>query len=330
MKRYIISKQGAQYLGLKTEDAVKKLATSVTITGEQLAYKNIDLVAAALTEEQSHNLRMKGYKVISDEKKPITFQGSDYEKVRSLYVKAQRRKYTGAGVKVAVLDTGCATNYVPVDFKYNFFDNNTLISDFDNHGTKTTSVIKSATIGLAPGCEMHHLKISSGGFSSAGTITAALDYCITNEISIINMSFQFDSSISTALTTTIAAGIVLAAACGNSAEDAETLYPASHTGVIAVNSIREDGTPRHKNWIAPSGGHGVDISCAGSGSEIINNAGTTQGESGTSFSCPFFVGAFAIYKQALGITDNYAVLNHMKKRAFAKHSDPIIKNTLNF
>ena len=330
MERYIVEKEALNILNINGEDAVSILQSDITITDEVLVYKNMPYVAMPLAEEQKHILEMKGIHCRLDNYEPVKTLGSDYEKVRAKWIKPQKRNYTGKGVKVALIDSGCNITHVPVDVAYNFIDNNTTITDSLGHGTKTTSIIKSS-IGLAPDCIIHHLKtIGSGGSTTLGAILAAFDYCITNSIDVVNMSWQYGGVIDVEINEMITAGIVCVAASGNSTTDAETEYPAGYNGVIAVNSIQEDGTPKFKSYMTPSfGGHGVDVSCSGASCQLINSAGSVVAENGTSYSAPFFVGAFAIYKEMLGISDNYAVLSYMKKR-FIKNDDPILKATLTF
>lgn len=315
LSRYIVAKSALQILNIQAEDAVQALISDRVITTENLVYKNIPFASVMLTEKQRSFLKAQGIYVEREKTIKVTTLAADYEKTRTRWVKTQKRLETGAGVKVAFLDSGCNIIHVPVDFAYNFIDENTTITDGINHGTKTTSIVKSS-IGLANGCILHHLKIiRDDGTTPASSPLAALDYCITNDIDVINMSFQITlGGLAEAVAACVSAGIVCVAAAGNNTTLSNTMEPAAFPDVIAVNVVKEDGTAHYKNSVAPPGGHGITVACSGFGCQLINVNGTLTAENGTSFAAPFFVGAFALYKERTGLADNYAVLEYMKKR----------------
>lgn len=113
------------------------------------------------------------------------------------------------------------------------------------------------------------------------------------------------------------AKIITDEALGNSSFDTWTLLPASLPGVVAVNAVTESSDPYYKN-INPNtlpGCHGITVVCAGVASEGYNRAGGYGGGFGTSFVCPFFVGALAVYKEELQEADNAKVLDYALRRA---------------
>lgn len=330
MQRYIVPKEALDILHKSGEDAISVIASNRVITNEVLVYRSLPFVNMPLDARELQLLKSRGIKIEIDKTVPVKLLGPDYEKIHTRWIKPVRRLETGIGCKVAVWDSGCAIAHVPVDFAYNFVDDNTTIVDTQNHGTRTTSIIKSS-IGLAPGCEMHHLKLfNSTGSMNVGVMIVAADYCVTNEIDIVSMSWQVTNDTGIfGLDACIAAGIVMCAACGNSGSPTETEYPANYPEVVAVNSIRENGLPHHYSYIAPAGRHGVTLACNGSTCQVISNSGSITTDNGTSFSSPFFAGAFALYKQRLGLADNYAVLEEMKKR-FIKSDNVVFTNLLTF
>jgi subtilisin family serine protease len=304
MKKYIIHNDGIEALGLKNN------------------LKHLSVITAELTAAQRHILEEKGIAYHkSEERKVSLLESYVYEKIRSEWKKVKSMGYTGEGVKVAVLDTGCNVAYAPADFVYNFVDDDENVTSGAGHGTRVSSIIKSS-IGIAPGCELHHLKIvnDSDGMTEADFLQA-IDYCIDNEIDVVNMSFGTHfSSMLGAMQDLWNAGIIPCAATGNSITDSAISTPAGMENVVAVNAIREEGTPVYKNYQlgVTDATHGVTIACSGYQTEGFNSAGGYTAGFGTSFACPFFVAGFAVYKEMLGIADNKKVLQHILNKAYKK------------
>lgn len=323
MKRYIIRKEGLNLLQLETLNAIQTLGSDIKITNEQLEYSNIPYASVVLDESQVQVLKEAGIEVNEEKNEGgILLIDFLYEQTRSYWKKNAPKFVTGAGCKVGNIDTGCNIAHVPVDFAYNAIDATTNITDVYGHGTYTTSIIKSPQIGLANGCELHMIKaISDTGTANESAMLAALDYAIEEELDVINLSFTYSSvAFDAAILDVIAAGIVIVAAAGNSTSPTTTLSPASINGVVAVNAIKEDGTVHYQNVIAPPGGHGITVACSGYSTTGIRNDGEYWAVFGTSFSSPFFAGVFALWKERLGLDDNYAVLQHVLDAAVDRGS----------
>ncbi len=116
--------------------------------------------------------------------------------------------YRGENVKVAVIDTGCDSDHE--DFNgTNFTLGKNIVSgvtgsaafdDTNGHGTTSAATVAAAVnsvggSGIAPNVDLVVLKCvdSSGNFSNSA-INTALQYCIDNNVDIINMSIQGYSS----------------------------------------------------------------------------------------------------------------------------------------
>lgn len=320
MNRYIIEKKGLELLALETLDACEQLGKEKIITNEQLHFKQLPFASVLLTEQQVDILEQAGFKPQLEKRDSdvsLTI-GKTYEKVRSSYYKAQKQTLTGKGVKVGVLDSGCNTAVVPCEFTQNFADGNPF-TDVFGHGTKVTSIIKHPTMGLAPDCEMHHVKaIGDVGTMTESAALAALDYALDNSLDVLNLSWTFNTpSTNTAIASAIAAGIVVVAASGNSSTEVQTLIPAALPGVVAVNTISEEGGANNFNILPNTSvvdGHGITVACGGWETEVYTSAGVYTLDWGTSFAAPFFTGVFAVYKEQLQETDNYRILNHVLSR----------------
>lgn len=319
MKRYIISKEALSYLDREQKLATDELAKSIVITDETLVFQHIPKVSIVLSEEEVNFLKSKGFEVNVEQVFKPTLWAGDYEKVRSRYYKTKKKNLTGKGTKIAILDTGLATDIIPVEVAVNYADGGPVTGN-PGHGTFVTSIIKDELIGLAPDAEVHFIKIyDSEGNGTESTILAAIDHCINNEIDIVNMSFAALWPNQETVNTCINAGIVMAAASGNSPADAQVSPPACFPGVVSVNAMTEAGGIGYFNIILPEPNtynwHTPSVACSGRNCEGRFSNGQYGVSNGTSFSCPFFVGSFALYKEELGIEDNYKVLQHILNKA---------------
>jgi len=349
IRRYYIAKEA--YEG-ETFPAIETLASDRIITNEVLEFKHLPYVCILLDDNEVEILKSAGFDVKEELISDNAALAGDYEFYRSLfYYKPHRRKFTGRGVKVAVLDSGCnqldtslpETRRVPFQYAYNFIDSNVNVRDNlgggFGHGTQVASIIVNSTNsgggnltfmqGVAPGVELHILKVlSDSGSLNTTAALAALDYCIDNSIDFINCSWQGGNSVlDEAIYLVQEAGGVVVAASGNSTINAATVYPACVHKVVAVNSVTEQGTVHHKSWIAPGGGdppyHGVNVACNGYLSSVRYATGNfgNSNATGTSYSAPFFTGVLAVYKEQLGIADNYRVLDYVLSRARKSHPE---------
>jgi len=140
---------------------------------------------------------------------------------------------TGAGVKVAVVDTGVDVNHpalggamgAKVVGGYNFVDDNNDLSDDDGHGTAVSGIIagnSSAFKGVAPGAELLVYKVFNKGETSTTLIVEALDQASTDGAKVVNLSLGggFTSSSLNSLGQLLySKGMELVAAIGNDGPD---------------------------------------------------------------------------------------------------------------
>jgi len=173
----------------------------------------------------------------------------------------------GAGVVVAVLDTGVAyanrgpfrrsPDFFPDTFVkgYDFVDRSPYPNDRNGHGTFVAATIAEATdnhyglTGLAYGARIMPVRVlDSQGEGDASTIAEGVRFAVNHGARVINMSLEFSSSISAAdIPELIEAihyahrkGVLLVAAAGN--EGRSTIpYPARSRDVVAVGATTEHG-----------------------------------------------------------------------------------------
>lgn len=218
----------------------------------------------------------------------------------------------GAGVKVAILDTGI--DYTHPDLSdnykggYNFvYDNNDPIDDSRyGHGTHVAGIIAAkdngtGVVGVAPEASIYALKVLNGGLMGlTSDILDAIDWAITNKMNIINMSFGApleSQAFSDVCDLAYKAGITIFAAAGNFKQPVVD-NPAGFASVIAVSATNPDDT------LAYFSNYGDKVEVAAPG---VNIKSTVKGGgyglmSGTSQSTPHAAGVAALIISA-GIQD---------------------------
>lgn len=235
-----------------------------------------------------------------------------------------QEKRTGAGVKIAIIDSGCDNSHpllkhvqLGQDFTGNL-DINTWKQDVVGHGTHCAGIISafssdnSSLHGFAPKAEVHILRIFPGGGYS--NLIEALNYCIEHKIDVVNMSLGGDSKINPIVEQKLELaannGVACIAAAGNAG--GAVFYPASSPNtlaVAAVGSLKElqpntwDSTTVQTDLLADDGiflpsftcfGPEVDVSAPGVGIVSTVPGGSFKPDSGTSMAAPHITGLAAL------------------------------------
>ncbi len=198
----------------------------------------------------------------------------------------------GAGVVVAVLDTGVAyANRGPFrrspDFGryefvkgYNFVNHTPYPNDANGHGTFVAGTIAERTnnglglTGLAFGVRIMPVKVlNNEGEGYASTIAEGVYYAVKHGAKVINMSLEFGTEVTghdipeliNALQYAYRRGVVVVAAAGNEGHEA-IAYPARAPHVIAVGATTEHGClAGYSNYgtgltlVAPGGGADANL-----------------------------------------------------------------------
>lgn len=238
--------------------------------------------------------------------------------------------YTGKGVKVAIIDNGVKkiTDKLNVVGGFDFVNNSsTSYSDniTDNHGTYVGSIIAGKSCGIAPFVDLYSLKVKiDGSEDSYNQLIKALDWCLDNNIDIVNISFGFTSLTKDKLEVLELKckklydnNITIVASCGdNGSSGAGVSYPALFDCVLGIGSTKLD----FSKDLNSSYGHGLDFTCFGESIVAYNISGenTTVNE-GTSISCALASGIVALYKeQYKGLTPR-EIYEIIKENADNKH-----------
>lgn len=222
---------------------------------------------------------------------------------------------TGKNVKIAVLDTGVGNLAAFKDVtKLSFVTDNPRTArneadpiDTDGHGTAVTSVIigsKQITtdgtlVGIAPNADVYSLKVFDNDGAEMSTILSAVEWCIKNNVQLLNMSLgasEKDPILLRAVNAANEAGLTIVAASGNEStfsRIAPVDYPAAYSGVIGVASVDEFKTHSYFS----NGGNEVDFVAPGEDVRVQSLKGGTKLDSGTSYSAPHITAMLALLKE---------------------------------
>jgi serine protease len=206
----------------------------------------------------------------------------------------------GAGVTVAVLDTGIAyadrppyqrspdlspDTFVP---GYDFVDNDRYPFDLNGHGTHVASTIAEQTdngyglTGLAYGVKIMPVRVLDAvGNGYPATIARGIRFAANHGAKVLNLSFNFDPGVTAAQIPTVIRAInyaykrgsLVVVATGNNGLDQLT-YPALAPHALSVGATTENGclssfsnNGRGLDLVAPGGGRDSaftdDLDCVG-------------------------------------------------------------------
>jgi subtilisin family serine protease len=230
----------------------------------------------------------------------------------------------GAGVKVAILDTGVdynhpdlAPNFDPLLHGKDFVNGDDDPMDDHQHGTHVAGSIAArdddvGVVGVAPEVTLYALKVlNQHGTGSFSSVIAALEWTVDHGIQVANHSYgsiidpdagSGATLVKDAFAAAEAAGIVNVAAAGNNGDcngtDDNVGYPARYASVIAVAATEQtDGSLCFSST-------GPDVEMAAPGYQINSTlpGGGYGLLSGTSMASPHVAGTAALLISA-GVTD---------------------------
>ncbi|MGN9909586.1 S8 family serine peptidase [Phytohabitans sp. LJ34] len=222
--------------------------------------------------------------------------------------------YDGAGVTVAVLDSGVDATHPAlagrVTAQKNFTDGNEDDKDRTGHGTHVASTV-AGTAGVAPGARLLDGKICVVGGCAESWILAGMQWAADQGAAVVNLSLGapdtpgVDPVEEAVGTLTAEHGTLFVVAAGNVPGAGSIASPASADAALAVGAVSKSDAlasfssrgPRADGAIKPDiTAPGVDIVAArGADSGLPGEGETTL--SGTSMAAPHVAGAAAILAQ---------------------------------
>jgi subtilisin family serine protease len=192
----------------------------------------------------------------------------------------------GAGVTVAVLDTGLAAPSGLDRTSFEHLDSTGAeigASDLEGHGTSCTSVIASyrgGAMGIAPFVRIVSLRVFGEG-TSVTDIESALAYVSKRpDIDILSCSLvmsQITPSIVDSVTKLSQAGKVIVAAAGDT-NSVHSPFPEDIRGIITVAAVDE----RNQPLVGARTGPWVDVAACGKDLPVVLRSSTALGLFGES------------------------------------------------
>jgi serine protease len=205
---------------------------------------------------------------------------------------AADHRWGAHGVVIAVLDTGVAyRNWHQFrkspDFQWtrfvhpwDFVANNAFPLDREGHGTFVAGTIAESTnnafglTGLAYNASIMPVRVlNQDGWGDAATIAEGIRYAVWHGAQVINLSLEFDPSVTAGEIPAILSairfahqhGVVVVAASGNEGST-QIAYPARASDVISVGATTKDrclanysNDGRRLDLVAPGGGDDADL-----------------------------------------------------------------------
>ena len=233
---------------------------------------------------------------------------------------------TGAGVKVAVIDTGVDPNEISLKDRVLpgwAPDGSDGRVDANGHGTAVATLIAgklsdgNGVIGVAPDSLIVPIAaVGESGIVSSDVVIKGIIWAVQAKVDIINISMSGTEDyppLQAAIDYAVSNNILVVTSAGNFYQTGNPkTYPASYSGVLAVGAVDKD------NQVASYSTQGSFVSLVAPGVEILApwvGRGVSSWE-GTSVSAPLVAGLAALLKSKYNELDGYQLnqaLTHTAK-----------------
>jgi len=222
---------------------------------------------------------------------------------------------TGAGVKVAVIDSGVSARHPQllggVLPGRDYLDGGDGGRDCVDHGTSVASIIAArprddaGLRGLAPEAMILPVRVSEqqiidgkemGRKVGAAEFARSIRWAVDQGADVLNLSvvlYTDHPAVRDAVSYAIARDVVVVAAAGNLHDEGDPVpYPAAYDGVLGVGSIGPDGTRSTFSQVGPY----VDLVAPGGDVIAAAAAGGHKQQNGTSYAAPFVAATAALVR----------------------------------
>jgi subtilisin family serine protease len=229
----------------ETEDTVRAL-----FVNPQTGYWDLWIDNPRLSSSEPNSIRLR--------RLDATFTGFPGSQLigwgqRTMRLDQLDSRLNGAGVKVAVIDSGAATSHPDLeqikagrDLTVFPANDTAWTNDVIAHGSHCSGIIAgigdnaTGIRGFAPAADVRELRIFPGGRFS--TVLDALDYCIQQQVDVVNMSLGSGGTSETMLQKLAQArqsGVACIVAAGNSGDEVQ--FPGVSPDVLTVAAIGKLG-----------------------------------------------------------------------------------------
>lgn len=224
------------------------------------------------------------------------------------------RGFTGKGITIAVIDTGCNINHKALkgkiiggkNFSTDDNGNENIFYDYNGHGTHTSGLIVAEDTennirGVAPEARLYILKVlNKDGKGTDDAVIEAINYAISKNVDIISMSLG--SSVDNidmhkAIIKAVNNNISVVCAAGNSGDKRpdtnEYDYPGAYPEVIEVGAVDSENNIAffsNSNSFVDLVAPGVNLYSTGLDNDYVYMTGT-------SMATPIVSGALAVLKE---------------------------------
>lgn len=229
--------------------------------------------------------------------------------------------YTGAGVRIYVLDTGIRYDHAQFGgravFGFDAFGGTG--ADCNGHGTHVAGIAAGSTYGVAKAATLVSVRVlDCNGAGSASGVIAGVDWVTANRVkpavAVMPLGGSANQALDNAVANSIAAGVTYVVVAGNSNANACNYSPARLPAAITVGtSTSTDARSSTSNY-----GSCVDLFAPGVNIPSAWHTSTTATNtlSGSSMAAPHVAGAAALYLQTHQTATPAAVANSVVSMAW--------------
>jgi major intracellular serine protease len=252
--------------------------------------------------------------------------------VEMIQAPAVWEKFTGKGITIAILDTGCDLTHPELkdriiggrNFTNDDNGNIEIFRDYNGHGTHVAGTIAASrnvkgVVGVAPEANLLIIKVlDRNGSGQYDWIINGISYAIEQKVDIISMSLGGPADVPElheVIQKAVANNILVVCAAGNEGDGQdsteELAYPGSYNEVISVGAINLE------RKISDFSNSNKEVDLVAPGENILSTYlnGRYAKLSGTSMATPHVAGALAIIK---GLTNQTFERNLSEPEIYAQ------------
>lgn len=219
--------------------------------------------------------------------------------------------HTGAGINVAVLDTGIDMDHpdLAANIKggINLVNTRKTFDDDNGHGTHVSGTIAAVNndfgvIGVAPEANLYGVKVlNQRGSGYTSDVIEGIEWAVNNNMDIISMSLSsayYNAAFEVAINYAYNNGVIVVAAAGN--ESTSVSYPAAYDNVIGVSAMDQNYDLAYFSNYGPQ----IDVTAPGVSITSTYYKGQYAIMSGTSMATPHVTGVIALMLES-GTANTY-------------------------